>query len=85
MTSISSLLNILEREVLKNSKPTVIMNKGNGRYGFDSIDFLSSINTDHQSVGPGSNDYPTDEYADIKYVNKIYRCKTINFPDNMKY
>lgn len=66
-------------------KPTVIMNKGNGRYGFHSIDFLSSINTDHQSVGPGSNDYPTDEYADIKYENKIYRCKTINFPDNMEY
>lgn len=67
-------------------RPSVTMYRGNGGYGFHSIDFLDSTDTDHRNVGPGSHNQPTDDYADISYENKIYRCRTVNFsPNSMVY
>lgn len=69
-----------------SGRPSIFQNKANGGYGFHSIEFLNSINDDYRKVGPGCSSYPTDEYADISYDNKIYRCSNVNFsPRNMIY
>ncbi len=69
-----------------NNRPNIILNKGNGQYGFHSIEFLDSTSNDYRFVGPGSTNNHTNEYAEIIYENKIYRCSNVNFsPNDMIY
>lgn len=68
----------IPQDISGYDRPSVILNRGNGGCGFHSIQFLNIDDTPF--IGPGSaHTTPTQEYVDIIYNKKIYRCTNVQF------